>query len=117
MTPEGRIKAMVKRDFSRFKMLYEFMPVQRGMGPPGLDFFFCICGVFVAVETKLPGKKLSPRQIVTANAIAAAGGVVYVIRDAYDSDRAIISIGRKEHGLIYDQLGSYETHDGDYWCP
>lgn len=85
MTPEGRIKAMVKRRMSQeFPGCYHFMPVQNGMGAPSLDFLYCIRGLFIAVETKAPGKKPTPRQETTIAQITAAGGAVFVV-DGADS--------------------------------
>ena len=89
MTPEGRVKAMVDRELSRFLKLYKFKPVQNGMGAPGLDYYCCINGQFVAIETKVPGKNLTPRQETTKRAIEAAGGLVFVIRTKDDADRMI----------------------------
>lgn len=86
MTPEGRIKARVKRALATLnKHCYRFMPVQNGMGAPSLDFLNCIYGKFVGIETKAPGKRLTPRQEITAGAIRDAGGLVFVI----DSDSSI----------------------------
>lgn len=80
MTPEGKIKAKVKRAMERFgDDAYRFMPVQNGMGAPSLDFLYCIKGYFFAIETKAPGKKLTRRQEVTAAVIARAGGHVFMV--------------------------------------
>lgn len=81
MTPEGKVKAKVQR---ALKGAYSFMPVQRGMGAAALDFYVCFNGLFIAVETKVPGADLTGRQKFTARQIAAAGGKVFVIRDAAD---------------------------------
>lgn len=84
MTPEGRIKAKVKRAMASLPRCYRFMPVQNGMGAPSLDFINCIQGIFVAIETKTPGKQLTDRQKATAISIREAGGDVFVIRDDQD---------------------------------
>ncbi len=86
MTPEGKIKALVKRALDKTPH-YRFMPVQNGMGAPGLDFFCCINGTFVAIETKAPGKTLTPRQETTVAAIEAANGVVFIVDCKEDIDR------------------------------
>ncbi len=82
MTPEGRVKAKVKR---ALKVLghecWQFMPVQTGFGAPALDFLLSIRGRFVAIETKAPGKDLTPLQQTTKAAIEAAGGIVLVVWD------------------------------------
>lgn len=81
MTPEGKVKAMVKRNLKTLAKVYSFMPVQNGMGAPGLDLFNCINGYFVAIETKAKGKTLTPRQEQTKADIEAAGGLVLVVDD------------------------------------
>jgi hypothetical protein len=79
MTPEGRIKARVNRVFSHWDGIYKFMPVQHGFGMPTLDFLVAVKGKFLGIETKAPGKKLTPRQEETAKQIREAGGTVLVI--------------------------------------
>lgn len=86
-TPEGRVKAQVNRAIadlcsSHGKNIYRFMPVQNGMGAPGLDYFLCVNGYFVAIETKARGNTLTPRQTLTKEAIEAAGGRVFKVDDA-----------------------------------
>ena len=85
MTPEGRVKAKVKRELKALALdgykVYSFMPVQNGMGTPSLDFINCINGYFVAIETKAPGKVLTPRQETTACAMVDAGALVLVVCD------------------------------------
>lgn len=109
-TPEGKVKAKVKRAIAQH---YRFMPVQNGMGAPGLDFFCCICGLFVAIETKVPGKKLTERQQITAQEIAKSGGLVFVIRDDQDITDMMLKLaiwtrpprlGVHSAGIIYDKL-------------
>jgi len=90
MTPEGKIKAMVKRGLDKLPRVYRFMPVQNGMGAPGLDFFLCINGVFVAIETKAPGKKLTPRQETTMQEICAAGGFAFMIDSQERCDAVMV---------------------------
>lgn len=94
VTPEGKIKTAVKKvlkeygdyeqasaldgDFDHGKM-YAFWPVSNGMGAPSLDCIVCFYGVFLAIETKAPGKKPTPRQNTTIAQMQCAGGVVLVI--------------------------------------
>lgn len=85
MTPEGKVKHMVNKglaDMIAEGIVWKFMPVQNGMGIPGLDFFLCVAGRWVAVETKTKGKKLTPRQEQTKAAIEKARGVVLTVDDA-----------------------------------
>lgn len=82
MTPEGRVKKLVKAELSKLgDQCWRFMPVQTGFGVPSLDFMLCINGWFVAIETKAPGKKLTPLQEGTKAAMETAGGIVLVIWD------------------------------------
>ena len=91
MTPEGRIKAKLNRALKALgPSVWRFMPVQNGMGAPGLDYFLCVNGHFLAIETKAPGKKLTPRQETTAANIVAAGGTVLLVRDEQSLHEAII---------------------------
>jgi len=107
MTPEGKVKAAVKKALASLTRRYHFMPVQNGMGAPGLDFYCCIGGFFVAIETKAPGKHLTERQIETASQIAIAGGVVFVIRDQADIDYMMATL---KHPYLFQG----EIHDK---CP
>ena len=66
MTPEGRVKLLVK-EFLRSRNVasltatmshpvgYYRMPVPNGYGAPELDFYGCYKGRFFAVETKAQG--------------------------------------------------------------
>lgn len=85
MTPEGGVKAKVKRALmSLVSECYYFMPVQNGMGAPALDFYGCYRGHFFAIETKAPGKILTMRQYDTKGKIEDADGVVFIVRNDAD---------------------------------
>lgn len=101
MTPEGRVKAKVKRALATLRRHYHFMPVQNGMGAPALDYFCCISGLFIAIETKVPGKGLTDRQRLTANAIVAAHGIVYVIHDDHEIEQMIYALN---HGIFVNVI-------------
>jgi hypothetical protein len=81
MTPEGRVKAKVNKVLKTFPRLWKFMPVQTGYGLPALDYLLCVGGRFIAIETKVKGKTLTPRQLDTKAAIEAAGGIVCIVDD------------------------------------
>jgi hypothetical protein len=87
-TPEGKVKALVKRLLKEMKEegypVYYHMPVQNGMGSPTLDFVGCAHGFYFAIETKAPGKELTPRQETTKNEIEKAKGMVFVVRNLDD---------------------------------
>ncbi len=78
MTPEGKVKEQVKKLLKAHGVYYH-MPVQNGLGAPTLDFICCHNGRYIAIETKAPKKKPSPRQEVTMMEIAFAGGFVFVV--------------------------------------
>ena len=78
-TPEGKVKQLVKALLGRYEGLYQFWPVPYGMGDSSLDCLICYKGRFIAVETKAPGKKPTPRQKICIDQIEAAGGAVFVI--------------------------------------
>lgn len=83
MTPEGKVKHSVKKmleQFGRFG-LYQYWPVPAGYGPSSLDCLICFYGQFIAVETKAPGKKATPRQLKCLEEIQAASGSTFVISD------------------------------------
>lgn len=78
MTPEGKVKAQVKKLLDQFPH-YRHMPVQMGMGKTTLDFLICYNGKFCGIETKRPGKEPTPLQRQTIREIRAAGGDTFVI--------------------------------------
>lgn len=77
-TPEGKVKDVVKKVCKELGIYYH-MPVQNGMGKPTLDFILCVDGKFVAIETKAPGKKPTPRQELTMKEMQGAGGIAFVV--------------------------------------
>lgn len=83
MTPEGKVKHAVKTILLEHDCYY-FMPVQNGMGTPGLDFHCAVRNAHdaasaFAIETKAPGKKLTARQKKTKESMERAGVKVFVI--------------------------------------
>lgn len=107
-TPEGKVKDKVKKAFDTLPRRYRFMPVQNGMGKPGLDFFCCVDGAFIAIETKRAGKNLTDLQKVTAREIAEAGGIVFAIRDQSEIDQMMLRLKGALpllFGTIYDSEG------------
>lgn len=79
MTPEGRVKVKLKRALKTLPQQYQFWPVQSGLGAATLDCLLCFNGEFIGIETKALGKKMTERQQLTAKAINAAGGRVFLI--------------------------------------
>jgi hypothetical protein len=87
VTPEGKIKAKVDALLKQYGAYY-FKPVQNGMGAPGLDYHCVLRGHAFFIETKAPGKHMTPRQRQTTQRIGAAGGVVWEV----NSDAAIAAL-------------------------
>lgn len=80
MTPEGRVKAAIKKVLDRYKPdLYAHWPVQNGMGAPTLDCNAEVRGIAFHIEAKAPGEKPTERQQKTIREIERAGGKVFVI--------------------------------------
>lgn len=83
MTPEGKVKAAVKK-YLHERGVWYCMPMGTGFGSSGVpDFLCCQGGQFIAIETKAPGKRrnttvLQDRQLA---AIGEAGGRAVVIDD------------------------------------
>lgn len=77
-TPEAKVKAKVKELLKAYEA-YWHCPVQNGMGSPALDFWVCHKGRFCGIETKAPGKRPTPRQLLTIQTVQDAGGTVFVI--------------------------------------
>ena len=99
MTPEGRIKDLVKqmlasincgaaKDAAKMDSTYEgwyFMPVPTGYGVRGPgDFIGHFRGRFFSIETKVPRKNPTPLQQHQINAVQVSGGFAFVVRDATD---------------------------------
>lgn len=79
MTPEGRVKAKVKKILTEVGAYYA-MPVASGYGHAGTpDFLICHRSQFLAIETKAQGNKPTALQEATMQRIRDAGGRVLVI--------------------------------------
>jgi hypothetical protein len=92
-TPEGKVKDKVKKMLKAFgPEVYSHWPVQNGMGSPTLDCVGCAFGVYFAIETKVEGKDLTPRQQTTADQMIAAGAVVFVVRNELDVENVRVSV-------------------------
>lgn len=80
MTPEGKVKAEVKKVIEEFGQHIDgFWPVPYGYGESHLDWVGCVNGLFVAVETKKPGEHPTPRQLERIRRVKASGGIALVI--------------------------------------
>lgn len=82
MTPEGKVKAKIKKVLSRYgKAVYQHWPVVNGMGKPTLDMIGCFYGRFFSIESKAGKKTYTDRQEVTAADMRAAKGKVFLINE------------------------------------
>ena len=85
MTPEGRVKAKLKKYFAQLKEIgrsetYCYWPVPSGFGETTLDCLCCYDGRFYGIECKREGiRKPTPRQAAVMARIRAAGGVTYLV--------------------------------------
>lgn len=102
-TPEGRVKAAVKRWLEKHRCYY-FMPVSNGMGRSGIPDFICcfpwLNGRFVAIETKAPGKwkDTTVNQDREIRRINMAGGKAIVVDDASQLDEIFPPLVRAASG-------------------
>lgn len=75
---EKHIKQAVKKRLNELGC-YHYWPVPMGIGAVTIDCLACLNGRFIGIETKKPGGKPTPLQILTMNAIEDAGGTVLLI--------------------------------------
>lgn len=81
MTPEGKVKAAVKKILTEAGAWY-CTPLGAGYGRAGVpDFIVCHRGKFVAIECKAGKGKTTALQDRELAAIAGAGGHTFVIRE------------------------------------
>lgn len=83
MTPEGRVKADIKR-LLKGRRIWHYSPVSNGMGVHGIpDFVCCWNGSWLGVEAKAPGKlaNVSRVQNYQFELIRKSGGTVLVVDD------------------------------------
>lgn len=91
MTPEGKVKKAVKEYLKSIGAWY-YMPVSNGMGRVGCpDILVCYKGLFMAFETKAPGKikNVTPNQEREITDILRANGLALVVDDVQQVKDAI----------------------------
>ena len=91
MTPEGKVKKKVKEYHQSIGAWY-YMPVTNGMGRVGCpDILVCYKGLFMAFETKAPGKikNVTANQEREINEIISAYGLALVVDDVEQVKEAI----------------------------
>ena len=93
-TPEGKVKDACKKYLKSIDAWF-FMPVSNGMGQVGIpDIICCYKGMFLAVETKAPGKRanITPNQDRVIKAIKSANGWAIVVDDVNQLEQFILEI-------------------------
>ena len=79
MTPEGKVKAKIKKVL-KDNDIYYVMPATGGYGNSGApDFLICLNGKFVGFETKANGNKPTALQEKHLSAIRSQGGFTLVV--------------------------------------
>lgn len=115
MTPEGKVKRKVNAALAALgAKAHKFMPVQSGFGMPHLDYIMCVSGHYVAIETKTPTSKPTPRQCATIRSLRAAGAWVFVIRDDETHNmafRVIEALSTNKNPEIVMLLNAYYQHN------
>jgi len=81
MTPEGKVKAKVKKKLDEAKAYY-FMPATGGYGKSGVpDIVACVNGWFIGIECKAGNNKPTALQQNNLNDIKRSGGTALVINE------------------------------------
>lgn len=81
MTPEGKVKARVKKLLDEYGAYY-FMPATGGFGKSGVpDIVGCYKGQFFAVECKAGNNKPTALQEKQMEKIRATEGAAFVINE------------------------------------
>ena len=91
MTPEAKVKKKVKEYLQSIGAWY-YMPVSNGMGRVGCpDILVCYSGLFMAFETKAPGKikNVTANQQREIDAITRVNGLARVVDDVEQVKEAI----------------------------
>ena len=97
MTPEGKVKKKVKEYLQSIGAWY-YMPVSNGMGRVGCpDILVCYKGMFMAFETKAPGKikNVTANQQREIDEIQRANGLAYVVDDVEQVKSLLYTYERK----------------------
>ena len=91
MTPEGKVKKNCKEYLKEIGAWY-YMPVSNGMGRVGCpDILVCHKGLFMAFETKAPGKikNVTANQQREIDDIQRVNGLALVVDDVEQMKEAI----------------------------
>ena len=83
-TPEGIVKAKVRKILARYVGVYTYWPVPSGYGGTTIDVLGCYRGQFFAIETKADKKKPTLRQTEVLQDIDEAMGKTFVLSGVND---------------------------------
>jgi pantoate kinase len=82
MTPEGKVKAKIKKILTGMGAYYA-MPMGTGFGNSGVpDFLVCYQGRFFGIEAKANGGKATALQLKNLDQIDNAGGYGFVVDES-----------------------------------
>ena len=93
---QKRIHRAVRRAFKCFSFKVHGNEFQRSGIP---DLLFCICGIFLGLEVKMPRGRVSEVQFAVMREIREAGGYAEVVEDPEEALRFITRVLRKEGRL------------------
>ena len=85
-TPEGFVKAKVRKILAHYPDIYTYWPVPSGFGKTTLDVLGCYRGKFFTIETKAAGKKPTLRQAEEIKNIETAMGKAFVLSGVDDPE-------------------------------
>lgn len=107
MTPEGKVKAKVKKVLNEIGAYYT-MPMGTGFSSSGApDFIICIAGLFYGIECKANGNKPTALQLKHLDDIRKAGGVALVIDESNINQlKELISREQVKENYAVDPTGS-----------
>jgi len=81
MTPEGKVKANIKKILKAHDAYYS-MPIGTGFGAMGVpDFLVCHKGRFIGIEAKTVGNKPTRLQESNMEHIRSCGGIALVVNE------------------------------------
>ena len=82
MTPEGKVKKVVRKYLDEMRSCYYFMPATGGYGKSGVpDIVGCFKGMFFGIELKAGDNKPTPLQEKNLQQITNARGLAIVVNE------------------------------------
>lgn len=110
MTPEGRVKKVVRDLLDGYSGMWTYWPVPSGYGRKTVDVLACFRGRFFAIEVKKDGAVPTVLQGSELQAVLDAGGRAFVVAGSHDPSL----IGLKNW---LDELQSMYPHDDTNIAP